>query len=109
MGTAMVVNYANIFLDDFENRMLDEYEEKTGMRPLVWWRYIDDVFFIWHDDENSLRNYVQFCDKFSGTKEMKSKIRFESNFLRGSVKILNTLYQGNRPFVFAQTFLHKIS
>ena len=29
MGTPMAVNYANIFLDNFENRMLDEYEKRT--------------------------------------------------------------------------------
>ena len=43
MGTPMAVNYANLFLDKFENEMLDEYEKKKKMRPLVWWRYIDDV------------------------------------------------------------------
>ena len=40
--------------DDFETKMLDEYEKKTKIRPLIWWRYIDDISFIWHDDEKSL-------------------------------------------------------
>ena len=40
MGTPMAVNYANIFLDQFENDMLDEYERKTNLRPFLWIRYI---------------------------------------------------------------------
>ena len=44
MGTPMAVYYANIFLDKFETEMLNEYEAKTNRRPLVWMRYIDDMF-----------------------------------------------------------------
>ena len=43
MGTPMAVNYANIFLDRFENDMLAEYERRTNLRPFLWMRYIDDV------------------------------------------------------------------
>ena len=44
MGTPMAPNYANIFMDKFEQGMLDRFYKKTGKRPLVWWRYIDDIF-----------------------------------------------------------------
>ena len=89
MGTPMAVNYANLFLDNFENKMLDEYEKKKKMRPLVWWRYIDDVFFIWHDDEESLKDFIKFCDGYSEKHEMKSKIKFETNYSRESVNFLD--------------------
>ena len=89
MGTPMAVNYANIFLDDFENKMLDEFYEINKMRPLVWWRYIDDIFFIWHGDETSLRKFIHFCDTYSESKHMKSNIKFESNILNESVNFLD--------------------
>ena len=89
MGTPMAVNYANIFLDDFETKMLDEYEKKTKIRPLIWWRYIDDIFFIWHDDEKSLKDFINFCDEYSQSKKMKSKIRFDSNISRESTNFLD--------------------
>ena len=43
MGTPMAVNYANIFLDRFENDMLAEYERRTNLRLFLWMRYIDDI------------------------------------------------------------------
>ena len=59
------------------------------MRSLVWWRYIDDVFFIWHDDEESLKDFIKFCDGYSEKHRMKSKIEFETNFSRESVNFLD--------------------
>ena len=47
------------------------------------------MFFIWLNDKKSLRNFIEFMDKFSRTKEMKSKIRFDSNFSRESVYFLD--------------------
>ena len=79
MGTPMAVNYANIFLDIFETDMLEEYEKKTNLRPYLWLRYIDDVFFIWNHDESSLKDFISFCDNFSDKKNMKSKIKFETS------------------------------
>ena len=79
MGTPMAVNYANLFLDKLETEMLCEYERKTNLRPYVWMRYIDDIFFIWQHDEKSLHDFIKFCDNYSASKKMKSKIRFETN------------------------------
>ena len=46
MGTPMAPNYANLFMDKFENKVISSYREKTDLAPLVWYRYIDDIFFI---------------------------------------------------------------
>ena len=35
MGTPMAVNYANIFLEKLELKMLDDYAKKTNLRPLI--------------------------------------------------------------------------
>ena len=79
MGTPMSVNYANLFLDKFENQMLDEYEKATNIRSMIWMRYIDDIFFIWHRDEKSLKHFINSCDNFSTSRKMKSNIKFETN------------------------------
>ena len=79
----------NRFVDKFGNEMLDEYEKKKKMRPLVWWRYIDDVFFIWHDDEESLKDFNTFCDEFSEKKKMRSKVKWETYYSRESVNFLD--------------------
>ena len=44
MGTPMAPNYANIFMAKFETDLIRSFHEKTGNKPLVWFRYIDDIF-----------------------------------------------------------------
>ena len=43
IGTKFVPLYACIFMDEVVTSFLETQE----MKPLVWFRYIDDVFFIW--------------------------------------------------------------
>ena len=47
MGTPMAPNYAKLFMDNFEQNLLRDYSQQTGLSPLVWFRFIDDIFFIW--------------------------------------------------------------
>ena len=43
IGTKIALPYACIFMDEVEISFLEAQE----MKPLVWFRYIDDVPFIW--------------------------------------------------------------
>ena len=79
MGTPMAPNYANLFMAEFEEDMLEEYHLKTGHRPLIWWRYIDDIFCIWTGGEQRLHNFIEFVQSYSETKKMKSDIKFTFN------------------------------
>ena len=54
MGTKMAPNYANLFMDRFEQGFLDS--EPT--RPLVWLRYIDDIFCVWTGSRQSLDAFL---------------------------------------------------
>ena len=51
-------------------------------------RFINDIFFIWTDGENSLKEFLVFCQKYSETKNMKSVIKFE---ISQSIKTINFL------------------
>ena len=42
MGTKMAPNYANLFMGDLEEKLISRYPVK----PLLWLRYIDDIFCI---------------------------------------------------------------
>ena len=55
MGTPMAPNYANFFMDNFEQNLLHDYSQKTGLSPLVWFCFIDDIFFISLDNLASHR------------------------------------------------------
>ena len=67
----MAPNYANLFMDKFERKMLDGFYKKTGKRPVIWWRYIDDIFFIWNDGGKSLNEFISFAQNFSEDQKMK--------------------------------------
>ncbi|KAJ7341595.1 hypothetical protein JRQ81_005891 [Phrynocephalus forsythii] len=60
MGTLMAPQYANIFMADLEQRFLNHCTQK----PLLYLRYIDDIFLIWTHGEQSLKKFHQDFNSF---------------------------------------------
>ena len=58
MGTKLAPAYANIFMGDFENRFVYPYHTQ----PLVWKRYIGDVFIIWTHGKPALDIFLHHLD-----------------------------------------------
>ena len=50
IGTKFAPPYAIWFIADLEEKLLSAFEEKT----MIWWRYIDNIFFIWEHGEESM-------------------------------------------------------
>ena len=63
MGTRLAPSYANIFMGDLEERLLDKYE-KT---PYLWVRFIDDIFAIWTHSLTELFNFRDYLNKQHNT------------------------------------------
>ena len=79
IGTKFAPPYAIFFMADFEEKMLESFEKK----PMIWWRYIDDIFFIWeHGEEqvNMFHSTMKFTAEYS--KE-------EVNFLYLNIKVID--------------------
>ena len=53
IGTKFPPTYASIFMDKLESNFLKSQE----LTPLLWYRYIGDVFFILTHDEESLHHF----------------------------------------------------
>ena len=51
IGTKFAPTYACIFMDKLETDFLNTQE----YLPLAWYRYIDDIFFIWRHGEEKLK------------------------------------------------------
>ena len=79
MGTPMAPNYANLHMDWFEQNLIEDYFKLTGKQPLIWWRYIDDIFCIWTDGGESLKDFIEFIQNYSTKKKFKSNIKFTVN------------------------------
>ena len=60
IGTKLAPPYAILFMADFEKKMLESFEKK----PMIWWRYIDDEFFIWEHGEESLKVFIEQVNMF---------------------------------------------
>ena len=54
IGTKMAPPYAIIFMDSLEEDILSN----SLLKPLVWWRYIDDIFMMWEHGEEELQKFL---------------------------------------------------
>ena len=80
MGTRLVPSYANLFMGKFEQQFLQTQDRL----PLVWWRYIDDVFAIWTHDVPYLNEFIRELNSYHTT------IKFTANWSTEEVTFLDT-------------------
>jgi hypothetical protein len=84
MGTKVAPSFANIFMANFEDKFVYSYHTQ----PLIWLRYIDDIFMVWNHDKTSLELFLEHLNRCHKTIKFTSDISADSvNFLDTSVKI----------------------
>ena len=84
IGTKSAPPYACIFMDKVER----EFLEAEDIKPWVWLRYIDDIFFIWTEGENKLESFLQRLNTFHpNLKFTHEKSKTSVNFLDVVVRI----------------------
>ena len=71
IGTKFALPYACIFMNQVESQVY---------KPLVWFRYIDDVFFNWAQGQGKLRLFLEDLNKYHPyikfTHEIKKTLPF---------------------------------
>ena len=106
MGTPMALNYGNLFMGNYKQNILRDYFQKTGLSPLVWFCFIDDIFFIWTGNKDSLDHLICFTQNYSKSKNMKSKIKFKIYLSSNEVHFLDVTvslkYRKLRTTLFAK-------
>ena len=71
---------------DLEEKLLEIFEKK----PMIWWRYIDDIFFIWEHGEESLRDFIDRVNLFHPTIKFTAEYsKEEVNFLDLNIKLID--------------------
>ena len=72
--------------------MLNRFREEK-LENVHWYggdgRYVDDIFFIWNDDEASLIEFLDFAQSFSDEQKMGSTIKFTANKSREKVSFID--------------------
>jgi hypothetical protein len=81
IGTMVAPSFGNRFLNKFE--ILHVYTYKV--QPLVWYRYIDDVFMIWTHSLEDLNDFVEHLNSRVPT------IKFMLDFSDKEIPFLDTL------------------
>ena len=87
MGTKMAVAFANIFMAKIEKGIIS----KSKIKPLVWKRYIDDVFCVWHTNEDNIKEFVTTANHYHDT------LTFTAEISDSEIAFLDTkVYKGER-------------
>ena len=79
IGTKFAPPYTCIFMNQVENKFLKTQKFQT----LVWFRYIDDIFFIWTHGEKNLKNFMMEFNNFN------PNIKFTNEFSEASINLLH--------------------
>ena len=79
MGTKMAPSYANLFMGVLEQQMLSSYKYK----PLAYFRYIDDIFMIWTEGEETLNEFLTHCNN------QNKHIQFEQTISKNWIPFLD--------------------
>ena len=79
MGTKMAPSYANLFMGKFEENALAD----ASHSPLIWWRFIDDIFLLWTHGEDLLNRFITYLNNLHPT------IKFTSSFSHSEISFLD--------------------
>ena len=63
----MALAFANIFMPNIEKEIL----RQSTYKPLVWKRFIDDVFSLWNITKDEVDDYIEQANKFHPTINCK--------------------------------------
>ena len=92
-GTAIELKFAPTYASIFMDKRESDFVNSQELTPLLWYRYIDDVFFIWiHGGEKKLVSFINDLNNY----HHNIKFTHESNKEHISFIDLNVNLSGNK-------------
>ena len=86
IGTKFAPLYSILFMAELEEEILREVE----LKPYLWWRFIEDIFFIWEHGEEKLKEFIDVLNKKHPT------IKFTAEWSKTQIHFLDvTVYLEN--------------
>ena len=73
--------YSILFMAELEEEIL----RKAEFKPSLWWRYIDDLIFLWEHGEEKLKTFIDSINKMHPT------IRFAADQSKTSIHFLDVM------------------
>ena len=81
MGTVVAPTYANIFMGWLEENLLQTFR----LKPLIYLRYLDDIFIIWNHGKQLLNIFIDYANSLHKT------IKFTANISESEIPFLDVL------------------
>ena len=81
MGTRLAPAYANIFMGQLEQDLINNYH----IEPYMWLRYIDDIFCLWTHGEVALQKFLEYLNN------AHHSIKFTMEFSSERIIFLDTI------------------
>ena len=66
-GTAIRTKFAPPYSILFMAELEEEILRKAKFKPYLWWRYIDEIFFLWEHGEEKLKSFIDKINKMHPT------------------------------------------
>lgn len=85
MGTKMAPSYASLFMGKLEMDFLGSCDKS----PLIWFRFLDDIFMIWDHSEQDLQDFISKINNFHKT------IKFTYNYSMENATFLDVNIKRN--------------
>ena len=70
MGTKMAVEFANIFMSAIETEIIN----KSPHKPLVWKRFINDIFSLWNVDKEEIYSFIEQANNHHPTIKFTAEV-----------------------------------
>ena len=102
----MAIAFSVIFMAHIEKQLLNA----SPYKPLLWKRFIDDIFSAWTISETEINNFINFANSFHTTikftHEMSSKhiVFLDTEVFKGSRFIHGKIFDVQTHFKPTETF-----
>ena len=88
MGTKVAPSFANTFMGWFEAKFVYTYE----LQPLMWVRFIDDIFLIWQHGQETLKLFEDHLNQSLDSIKFEAETSMdEVHFLDGVVRLADNV------------------
>ncbi|GJQ64824.1 hypothetical protein Trydic_g7001 [Trypoxylus dichotomus] len=92
MGSPLSPVLSNIYMEEFERRVMDSNE----LKPKMWLRYVDDTFVIWPHEEREINGFLQHLNGLEESIRFTMELEVDNRIPFLDV-LLHKLFDGTLP------------
>jgi len=82
MGTKCAPSYAILLMNEIKM----QYLATRKLKPLVWWRYIDDIFIVWPHSRKEASSFTDALNSIHDTIKFTIDVhKTTANFLETTI------------------------